>query len=61
MGLAERGLRTKVDDLWIAAVAAADGLDVVTKDDDVDVIEEVGGPAVVRVWGLRPSALEATA
>lgn len=49
VGLAERGRRAKVDDLWIAEIAAADGLDVVTQDDDVDVIEEVGGPAVVRV------------
>lgn len=48
VGLAERGRRPKVNDLWIAA---ADGLDVVTQDGDVDVdvIEEVGGPAVVRV------------
>ena len=49
VGLAERGRRAKVNDLWIAAVAAANGLDVVTQDDDFDAIEEVGGPAVVRV------------
>lgn len=47
--LAQEGRRAKVNDLWIAAVAAADDLDVVTQDDDFDVIEEVGGPRVVRV------------
>ncbi|WP_298992796.1 type II toxin-antitoxin system VapC family toxin [uncultured Pseudokineococcus sp.] len=49
VGLAETGRRAKVNDLWIAAVAAANGMDVVTQDDDFDRIEEVGGPRVVRV------------
>lgn len=47
--LAEEGRRAKVNDLWIAAVALANDLDVVTQDDDFDVIESVGGPAVLRV------------
>lgn len=47
--LAEEGRSAKVDDLWIAAVAAANDLSVVTQDGDFDVIESVGGPAVVRV------------
>lgn len=47
--LAEAGLRAKVNDLWIAAVAAANGMDVVTQDDDFDHIERVGGPTVIRV------------
>lgn len=47
--LAELGKRAKVNDLWIAAVAAASELAVVTQDDDFDVIEEAGGPAVIRV------------
>lgn len=47
--LAEEGRRAKINDLWIAAVAAANGMDVVTQDDDFDVIEAVGGPAVIRV------------
>jgi hypothetical protein len=47
--LAELGLRAKVNDLWIAAVAHANGMDVVTQDDDFDVIEQAGGPSVVRV------------
>lgn len=47
--LAEKGLRAKVNDIWIAAVAAANGLDVVSQDADFDDIERVGGPRVVRV------------
>lgn len=47
--LAELGRRAKVNDLWIAAVALANGMDVVTQDDDFDAIEAAGGPVVVRV------------
>lgn len=47
--LAEEGRKAKVNDLWIAAVAAANGMDVVTQDDDFDAIERVGGPTVIRV------------
>jgi predicted nucleic acid-binding protein len=47
--LAEQGRRAKINDLWIAAVAQANSMDVVTQDDDFDVIEAVGGPRVVRV------------
>jgi predicted nucleic acid-binding protein len=47
--LAEAGRSAKVNDLWIAAVAAANDMDVVTQDADFDGIEAVGGPAVVRV------------
>lgn len=47
--LAELGRRAKVNDLWIAAVAQANGMDVVTQDDDFEVIEAAGGPAVIRV------------
>lgn len=47
--LAEAGLRANINDLWIAAVAAANGMDVVTQDADFDAIEQVGGPAVIRV------------
>ncbi len=47
--LAESGLRAKVNDLWIAAVAMANGLDVVSQDANFDDIERVGGPRVVRV------------
>lgn len=47
--LAEHGLPAKVNDLWIAAVAKANGMDVVTHDDDFDAIERAGGPAVIKV------------
>lgn len=47
--LAEEGHRAKVNDLWIAAVASANGMDVVSQDDDFDAIETVGGPTVIRV------------
>jgi hypothetical protein len=47
--LDELGRRAKVNDLWIAAVALANGMDVATQDDDFDVIEMAGGPAVIRV------------
>jgi predicted nucleic acid-binding protein len=47
--LAEAGRTAKINDLWIAAVAAANDMDVVTQDRDFDAIEAVGGPRVVRV------------
>lgn len=47
--LAEEGRSAKVNDLWIAAVAAANGMDIVTQDGDFDSIERVGGPVVIRV------------
>jgi predicted nucleic acid-binding protein/antitoxin (DNA-binding transcriptional repressor) of toxin-antitoxin stability system len=47
--LAEQGRRAKINDLWIAAVAMANDMDVVTQDDDFDPIEAVGGPRVIRV------------
>ena len=47
--LAEQGRRAKVNDLWIAAVAKANGMDVLTQDDDFDVIEGAGGPSIIRV------------
>jgi len=47
--LAEQGHRAKINDLWIAAVAQANDMGVVTQDDDFDVIEQAGGPPVIRV------------
>jgi predicted nucleic acid-binding protein len=47
--LAEHGRRSNVNDLWIASVALANGLPVVTQDDDFDVLAEVGALEVVRV------------
>ena len=47
--LAEAGRRLNVNDLWIAATALANGLPVVTQDDDFGPVEGVAGLAVLRV------------
>jgi predicted nucleic acid-binding protein len=47
--LHEVGRRINVNDLWIAAVAAANDLPLVTQDADFDALEAVGGPVVIRV------------
>ena len=47
--LAEAGKKAGVNDLWIASIALANGLSIVTQDDDFDTIESVGGPPVIRV------------
>jgi predicted nucleic acid-binding protein len=47
--LAESGRRLNVNDLWIAASAAARGLPVVTQDDDFAAVEGIAGLRVVRV------------
>jgi predicted nucleic acid-binding protein len=46
--LAEAGRRMNVNDLWIAATAIANGLPVVTQDNDFDPVAEMG-LAVIRV------------
>lgn len=46
--LHEAGRRAKVSDLWIASVALANDLPVVTQDDDFDVLAELGLVDVVR-------------
>ena len=43
------GRRINVNDLWIAAIAVANRLPVVTRDRDFDVLEDLGGPVVIRV------------
>lgn len=47
--LAEEGRRITINDLWIAAVAAANDLPVVTQDCDYDPLESIGGPQVIRI------------
>ena len=47
--LAEEGRRLNVNDLWIAAVAVAHGLPLVTQDADYDLLLGLGGPDVIRV------------
>lgn len=47
--LAQTGRRVNVNDLWIAATAAAHGLPIVTHDADFGPVEGVGGLSVIRV------------
>ena len=47
--LAEEGRRINVSDLWIAAVASANDLPIITQDSDYDALETIGGPRVIRV------------
>ena len=47
--LAESGRRANVNDVWIAATAAAHGLPVVTQDDDFDPLDGLAGLRVVKV------------
>jgi predicted nucleic acid-binding protein len=47
--LAQTGRRVRVNDLWIAAVAVANGLPVVTQDDDFDPVRGVADLTVIRV------------
>ena len=47
--LAEAGRRVNVNDLWIAATAAANRLPVVTQDDGFGPLEGVKGLDVIRV------------
>ena len=47
--LHERGRRIGVNDLWIASIAMAHDLPVVTQDDDFDGLVELGLLDVVRV------------
>jgi predicted nucleic acid-binding protein len=47
--LAESGRRVRINDLWIAAIAASRAMPVVTQDDDFDPLDGVAGLTVVRV------------
>jgi predicted nucleic acid-binding protein len=47
--LHEAGRRANVNDLWIASVAVANDLPIVTQDDDFDVLTELGLVEVVKV------------
>jgi predicted nucleic acid-binding protein len=46
--LAETGQRVRINDLWIAAIAASRGLPVVTRDDDFVPLDGVAGLTVIR-------------
>lgn len=47
--LAESGRRINVNDLWIAAIATARRIPVITQDDDFAVLAGLGGPDVIEV------------
>lgn len=47
--LKEAGRRINVNDLWIAAVALAHGMPVITQDQDFTILSDLDGPAVVMV------------
>jgi predicted nucleic acid-binding protein len=47
--LAEAGRRVRINDLWIAAVAASRGHPVVTQGGDCDALGSVAGLTVIRV------------
>lgn len=43
------GRRPNVNNLWIAAVALAHGMPVITQDDDFTIFSDLGGPDVIMV------------
>jgi predicted nucleic acid-binding protein len=47
--LAETGRRLRINDLWIAAIAASQGLPVVTRDGDFDALDGARGLTIIRV------------
>ncbi len=47
--LRDEGRRINVNDLWIAAVALAHGMPVITQDDDFNILSDLGGPEVILV------------
>ncbi|MFT4135877.1 PIN domain-containing protein [Microbacterium sp.] len=47
--LAEKGRRMEINDLWIAAIATANELPIVTQDADFDALDGVPGVTVIRV------------
>jgi predicted nucleic acid-binding protein len=47
--LAETGRRMGINDLWIAAIAVARGLPVITQDDDFAALDGASGFRVIRV------------
>jgi hypothetical protein len=47
--LAETGRRVRINDLWIAAIAASRGLPVITQDDDFEALDGAADLTIVRV------------
>lgn len=47
--LSETGRRVRINDLWIAAIAASRGLPVITQDDDFDALDSAANLTIIRV------------
>ena len=47
--LRDAGRRVNVNDLWIAAIAIANDLPVVSQDDDFDALSDLGALDVIKV------------
>jgi predicted nucleic acid-binding protein len=47
--LAETGRRIRINDLWIAAIATARDLPVITQDNDFDTLADAAGVTVIHV------------
>jgi predicted nucleic acid-binding protein len=47
--LAETGRRVRINDLWIAAIAASRTLPVITRDDDFAALDGAAGLTVIKV------------
>jgi predicted nucleic acid-binding protein len=47
--LGDKRRRTRANDLWIAAIASANGFPVVTQDADFDALADAAGVEVIRV------------
>ena len=47
--LRDAGRRANVNDLWIAAIAIANDLPVISQDDDFDTLSELGALDVIKV------------
>jgi predicted nucleic acid-binding protein len=47
--LAETGRRVRINDLWIAAIAASRTLPVITQDDDLAALDGAAGLTVIKV------------
>jgi predicted nucleic acid-binding protein len=47
--LAETGGRVRINDLWIAAIAASRGLPIITQDNDFDALGGAANVSIVRV------------
>ncbi len=47
--LAESGRRVRINDLWIAAIAASRALPVITRDDDFAALEGAANLTIIRV------------